>query len=175
MAYTDGVTEPEDAYGEMFGEEAPGDILLKIQEHGADEIISRAMERWCNGPDRRNCRMIYHADRAQTLEEGPYRRPEREVDPSPSSAEFPAWSSWRMPVADRRVPRRPLRSAFPAAHRGDLRKGKQRRRWSGRGAADLYPLPPRGSTWFLTCDPAELTGEAAANFRMLTLRLPALT
>ena len=54
MAYTDGVTEPEDAYGEMFGEERLIDILLKYKDAAADEIASRAMEavvQWTGSPE----------------------------------------------------------------------------------------------------------------------------
>jgi sigma-B regulation protein RsbU (phosphoserine phosphatase) len=44
VAYTDGVTEPENAYGEMFGEERLIEVLLKYRNADAGEIVSRAME-----------------------------------------------------------------------------------------------------------------------------------
>ena len=43
-AYTDGITEPENAYGEMYGEERLQELLLKYQAAGSSEIIARAME-----------------------------------------------------------------------------------------------------------------------------------
>jgi len=54
VAYTDGITEPEDAYGEMFGEERLIDILLKFKDADAGEIIVRAMEavvHWTGSPE----------------------------------------------------------------------------------------------------------------------------
>ena len=44
VAYTDGLTEPEDAYGEMFGEDRLLDVVLKYKSAEATEIISRSME-----------------------------------------------------------------------------------------------------------------------------------
>ena len=54
LAYTDGVTEPENAYGEMFGEERLIDVLLKHQAAGESEILTRATEavlQWTGSPD----------------------------------------------------------------------------------------------------------------------------
>ena len=44
VAYTDGVVEPENAYGEMFGEERLKDLLLKYSKADSSEIIARTME-----------------------------------------------------------------------------------------------------------------------------------
>jgi sigma-B regulation protein RsbU (phosphoserine phosphatase) len=44
VAYTDGLVEPENAYGEMYGEERLTDLLLKYTRTDSSEIIARAME-----------------------------------------------------------------------------------------------------------------------------------
>lgn len=44
VAYTDGITEPENAYGEMFGEERLKDLLLRWAENDSSETIARTME-----------------------------------------------------------------------------------------------------------------------------------
>ncbi len=44
VAYTDGIVEPENAYGEMFGEERLTDLLLKYSFTDSSEIIARTME-----------------------------------------------------------------------------------------------------------------------------------
>ncbi len=44
VAYTDGITEPENAYGEMYGEERLRELLLKFEAADSSEIISRTME-----------------------------------------------------------------------------------------------------------------------------------
>jgi phosphoserine phosphatase RsbU/P len=44
VAYTDGMVEPENVYGEMFGEERFRDLLLRHAGEDSNEIISRAME-----------------------------------------------------------------------------------------------------------------------------------
>ena len=52
--YTDGITEPENAYGEMFGEERLIDVLVKYQSAGAAEIVSRSLEaalQWTGLPE----------------------------------------------------------------------------------------------------------------------------
>ncbi len=44
VAYTDGIVEPENAYGEMFGEDRLKDLLLKYANVDSSEIIARTME-----------------------------------------------------------------------------------------------------------------------------------
>ncbi len=44
LAYTDGIVEPENAYGEMFGEDRLKDLLVKYARTDSSEIIARTME-----------------------------------------------------------------------------------------------------------------------------------
>jgi len=44
VAYTDGIVEPENAYGEMFGEERLTDLVVKFAKADSSEIIARTME-----------------------------------------------------------------------------------------------------------------------------------
>jgi sigma-B regulation protein RsbU (phosphoserine phosphatase) len=44
VAYTDGIVEPENAYGEMFGEERLKDLVVKYTKADSAEIIARTME-----------------------------------------------------------------------------------------------------------------------------------
>jgi len=44
VAYTDGIVEPENAYGEMFGEERLQDLLVKYTKADSSELIARTME-----------------------------------------------------------------------------------------------------------------------------------
>jgi sigma-B regulation protein RsbU (phosphoserine phosphatase) len=44
VAYTDGIVEPENAYGEMFGDERLKDLLVKYAKADSSEIIARTME-----------------------------------------------------------------------------------------------------------------------------------
>ena len=44
VAFTDGIVEPENAYGEPFGEENLVDLLLRYGQRESSEIISRIME-----------------------------------------------------------------------------------------------------------------------------------
>ena len=52
VAYTDGIVEPENAYGEMFGEERLKDLVVKYAKADSSEIIARTMEA-VNAVDRR--------------------------------------------------------------------------------------------------------------------------
>jgi sigma-B regulation protein RsbU (phosphoserine phosphatase) len=44
VAYTDGIAEPENAYGEMFGEDRLKDLVVKYSKADSSEIIARSME-----------------------------------------------------------------------------------------------------------------------------------
>lgn len=44
VAYTDGISEPENEYGEMFGEERLKDVLVKYAARDSAEIMSRVVE-----------------------------------------------------------------------------------------------------------------------------------
>ena len=44
LAYTDGIVEPENVYGEEFGAERMMDLVVKHQSEASDEIIARIME-----------------------------------------------------------------------------------------------------------------------------------
>ncbi len=44
VTYTDGIAEPENVYGEMFGEERLKEVLLRYAQADSSEIISRTME-----------------------------------------------------------------------------------------------------------------------------------
>jgi sigma-B regulation protein RsbU (phosphoserine phosphatase) len=44
VAYTDGIVEPENAYGEMFGEDRLKDLVVKYGKADSGEIIARTME-----------------------------------------------------------------------------------------------------------------------------------
>jgi sigma-B regulation protein RsbU (phosphoserine phosphatase) len=54
VAYTDGITEPENEYGEMYGEEQLKDLLVKYGHADSSEIIARTMEavnHWTRSPE----------------------------------------------------------------------------------------------------------------------------
>lgn len=52
--YTDGITEPENEYGEMFGEERLIELLVRSNARSDRELleeIARAVERWTGSPE----------------------------------------------------------------------------------------------------------------------------
>ena len=44
LAYTDGIVEPENVYGEMFGEDRLKDLAVKYAKADSSELIARTME-----------------------------------------------------------------------------------------------------------------------------------
>jgi sigma-B regulation protein RsbU (phosphoserine phosphatase) len=44
VAYTDGIAEPENAYGEMFGEDRLKELMVKYSAADSSELIARTME-----------------------------------------------------------------------------------------------------------------------------------
>jgi sigma-B regulation protein RsbU (phosphoserine phosphatase) len=54
VAYTDGITEPENEYGEEFGMERLAEAVLKNQKCDAPEIVAKVMEavkQWSHAPE----------------------------------------------------------------------------------------------------------------------------
>jgi sigma-B regulation protein RsbU (phosphoserine phosphatase) len=54
IAYTDGITEPENAYGEEFGAERLAEQVLKNQNAEPSEIVAKVMEsvkHWSGAPE----------------------------------------------------------------------------------------------------------------------------
>ena len=55
--FTDGITEPENEYGEMFGEDRLTEIFVKNADRPEDEIIKAVMDavgQWSNAPERQD-------------------------------------------------------------------------------------------------------------------------
>ncbi len=44
VAYTDGIVEPENAYGEMFGEDRLKELVSKYAHADSSELIAQTME-----------------------------------------------------------------------------------------------------------------------------------
>jgi len=54
VCFTDGITEPENEYGEMFGEERLIELVLKNSNRGVEEIIASVMasvREWTGSPE----------------------------------------------------------------------------------------------------------------------------
>lgn len=54
VCFTDGITEPENEYGEMFGEDRLIEVLLRNADRDTEEIIASVMEsvrHWTGSPD----------------------------------------------------------------------------------------------------------------------------
>ena len=54
VCYTDGITEPENEYGEMFGDERLIELIGKNVERDEDTIASMIMDavkQWTNSPE----------------------------------------------------------------------------------------------------------------------------
>jgi sigma-B regulation protein RsbU (phosphoserine phosphatase) len=57
VAYTDGIIEPENEYGEMFGEQHLQELLVKFENTDSDELIARTMEavrQWTHSPEQQD-------------------------------------------------------------------------------------------------------------------------
>ena len=92
VCYTDGITEPENAYGEMFGEERLIELVKKHAHHDDEEIIRSSSKRFEAGPAPE-----LHDDMTLLLARQVCNRMKiltaaemREVDRLRSSAAFPA-------------------------------------------------------------------------------------
>ncbi len=67
LAYTDGVTEPENEYGEMFGDRRLREVVLRHLEEDLDGIVGRVMravEEWTGSPELQDDMTILAARRS---------------------------------------------------------------------------------------------------------------
>jgi phosphoserine phosphatase RsbU/P len=54
VCYTDGITEPENEYGEMFGEERLIELVSKNadrDDHRVIEVVMDAVRQWTGAPE----------------------------------------------------------------------------------------------------------------------------
>jgi sigma-B regulation protein RsbU (phosphoserine phosphatase) len=57
VAFTDGITEPENEYGEEFGEKRLSELLVRNAQKPLDELIASvttAVGEWSNNPEQRD-------------------------------------------------------------------------------------------------------------------------
>jgi sigma-B regulation protein RsbU (phosphoserine phosphatase) len=67
VCFTDGVTEPENEFGEMFGEDRLTDLVVKHHDRETSEIIAAVMEsvrHWTGSPDLQDDMTLLLARRA---------------------------------------------------------------------------------------------------------------
>ena len=137
VAYTDGIVEPENAYGEMYGEERLKDLLLKYSKADCAEIIARIDG--SRGPvdRRRRASGRYDDGRGAPLMKVLTAAEMREVDRRTVEAGIPGIVL--MENAAHRVVEllaREVRAAFRTAHRGAVRQ---------RATTAAMAWPSRGS------------------------------
>jgi sigma-B regulation protein RsbU (phosphoserine phosphatase) len=69
VCYTDGITEPENAYGEMFGEERLIELVQKHahdQDHEIIRIVLDAVRSWTGTPELQDDMTLLLAREMQT-------------------------------------------------------------------------------------------------------------
>jgi sigma-B regulation protein RsbU (phosphoserine phosphatase) len=130
VAYTDGIVEPENAYGEMFGEDRLRDLLLRYSRADSSEMIARAME------------AVIHWTGSSELHEDSHRGADARSGPAHDGA----GDSRHRPDGELRAPRGggpggALRAARAAAHRGAVRQGEQWRRRIGHRPPTFHAVP----------------------------------
>ena len=175
VAYTDGMIEPENEYGEMFGEQRLTDLLAKNVDRDSPEIIARMMEavlQWT----RRRRRIVGRYDHAGG--EAPMKvltaAQMREVDRRTIEMGIPGLVL--MENAGHRVVELLAEKFAPlAAQRIVVLCGKGNNGGDGMVVArQLFTrFQPRALHVVLLAAPEDLKGDAAQNYRMLQgLRLP---
>ena len=156
VAYTDGVVEPENPYGEQFGEDRLKDLLVKHGGEDSAEIIARV--------DGGRGRMDHFVGIAGRYDHAGGAADYESSDRGRKCARWiAARSNWAFPGivlmenAGHRVVEflaGEVRAARVAADRRAVRQGQQRRRWPGGGAAIIHTMSTRPrSTWCCTRSP----------------------
>ena len=168
VAYTDGIVEPENAYGEMFGEERLKDLLVKYANVDSSEIIARTMEA-VNVVDRRRGIAGRHDDGGGAAAMKVLTAAEmREVDRRTIELGIPGIVLMEN-AAHRVVEAMAERFAPLAAQRIVVLCGKGNNGGDGLAIArQLHTrFRPAALDVVLLAAPEDLKGDAAANYRML--------